>query len=154
MPICKESVRTGSHKTFKENIYKIVEEFDNLDVYNIRKPRVGLVGEILVKFHPQANNNVVDIIEKEGAEAVMPDLTDFLLYCAYNENFKYTHLSGKRIDRTIKNLAIYLIEFYRRHLKNALEQSKRFTPPCAISELAEMDPIFYPSEIIQEKAGL
>ncbi|HOQ36164.1 MAG TPA: acyl-CoA dehydratase activase-related protein [Acetivibrio sp.] len=138
VPICKESVRTGSHKTFKENIYKIVEEFDNLDVYNIRKPRVGLVGEILVKFHPQANNNVVDIIEKEGAEAVMPDLTDFLLYCAYNENFKYTHLSGKRIDRTIKNLAIYLIEFYRRHLKNALEQSKRFTPPCAISELAEM----------------
>jgi predicted CoA-substrate-specific enzyme activase len=138
VPRCMESIKTGSQRTFRENIYRIVEEFDNLDVYNVRKPRVGLVGEILVKFHPQANNNVVDIIEKEGAEAVMPDLTDFLLYCAYNENFRYTHLSGKKIDRTIKNLAISFIEYYRRDMKKALEQSKRFSPPCSISELAEM----------------
>ena len=44
-----------------------------------KKPRVGVVGEILVKFLPAANNYVVDLLEAEGAEAVVPDLTDFLL---------------------------------------------------------------------------
>jgi len=63
---CKESIRTGSHKTFNENVKKIVEDFDNLEICEVEKPKVGLVGEILVKFHPQANNNIVDIIEKEG----------------------------------------------------------------------------------------
>ena len=52
------------------------------------------MGEILVKFHPTANNYIVDIIEKEGAEAVMPDLVDFFLYCAYDANYKYKYLSG------------------------------------------------------------
>ncbi|HOM02468.1 MAG TPA: acyl-CoA dehydratase activase-related protein [Acetivibrio sp.] len=135
---CKESIRTGSHKTFNENVRKIVEDFDNLEIYGVEKPKVGLVGEILVKFHPQANNNIVDIIEREGAEAVMPDLTDFLLYCAYNQNFKYTHLSGKKLDCMINNAAIAGIEFYRRTMRKALNQSKRFHAPCTIYELADM----------------
>ena len=41
----------------------------------LRKPRVGIVGEILVKFHPAANNYLADLLESEGAEAVVPDLT-------------------------------------------------------------------------------
>lgn len=135
---CKESIRTGSHKTFNENVKKIVEDFDNLEICEVEKPKVGLVGEILVKFHPQANNNIVDIIEKEGAEAVMPDLTDFLLYCAYNQNFKYTHLSGSKISCIVNNAAIALIEFYRRTMRKALNESKRFHSPCTIYELAEM----------------
>lgn len=135
---CKESVKSGSHKKFNRNIEKIVEEFDNLDICGIEKPKVGLVGEILVKFHPQANNNIVDIIEKEGAEAVMPDLTDFLLYCAYNENFVYSHLSGKKIDCMIKNAAIAGIEYYRKTMRKALNRSRHFHAPCTIYELADM----------------
>lgn len=134
---CKESVRSGKHSAFRENIYKIVEEFDNLKVNNIEKPKVGLVGEILVKFHPTANNNVVDVIEKEGAEAVMPDLVDFLLYCAYDSNFKHAYLSDKKITKVIKNVAIDLIEYYRRDMRKALEMSKRFHAPCTIYELAD-----------------
>ncbi|NLD49421.1 MAG: 2-hydroxyglutaryl-CoA dehydratase, partial [Clostridiaceae bacterium] len=135
---CKESIRSGKHKNFKQNIYDIVREFDNLKINNIEKPKVGLVGEILVKFHPTANNNIVDILEKEGAEAVMPDLTDFILYCAYNENFKHSHLSGKKTKAIINNAAITAIEYYRRHMRKALERSERFHPPCTIYELAKM----------------
>ena len=54
---------------------------------DVKKPRVGIVGEILVKFSPTANNHIVDLLESEGAEAVMPDLMDFLLYCFYNQQF-------------------------------------------------------------------
>jgi len=135
---CKESVRSGKFSTFRENIYKIVEDFDNLKIIDVEKPKVGLVGEILVKFHPMANNNVVDIVEKEGGEAVMPDLTDFLLYCAYNSNFKHEYLAGKKMTKVINNIAIDAIEYYRKDMRKALEKSKRFHAPCTIYELAEM----------------
>jgi predicted CoA-substrate-specific enzyme activase len=135
---CMESLQNGKHKEFTRNIYDMVEEFDNLSLSEIEKPKVGLVGEILVKFHPTANNNIVDIVEKEGAEAVMPDLTDFLLYSAYNENFKYSHLSGRKLKAIVNNMAIKGIEYYRRHMRKALEMSTRFHPPCKINELADM----------------
>lgn len=134
---CKESVRSGDHKVFRQNIWRIVEEFDRLEIVNDKKPKVGLVGEILVKFHPTANNSIVDIIEKEGAEAVMPDLTDFFLYVAYNANFKYRKLSGTRKSMILNNAAIMAIEYYRREMKKALSKSKRFYPPSSIYELAE-----------------
>ncbi len=66
---------------------------------DIQKPKVGIVGEILVKFSPLANNHIVELLESEGAEAVMPDLLDFLLYCFYNSNFKAANLGGKKIER-------------------------------------------------------
>lgn len=56
---------------------EIIRDFDNLPRLDIKKPRVGIVGEILVKFHPAANNYLADLLESEGAEAVVPDLTDF-----------------------------------------------------------------------------
>jgi predicted nucleotide-binding protein (sugar kinase/HSP70/actin superfamily) len=134
---CKQSVRRGSHKEFKENVYKIVEDFDKLEILNIKKPRVGLVGEILVKFHPTANNGIVDIVEREGAEAVMPDLLDFFFYCAYDANFKYKIMDGTFKKLVINNAVIVVLEYYRRHIKKALKRSKRFSPPSNIYELAE-----------------
>jgi len=134
---CKTSIVTGSFSAFKNNINKIVDNFDNLPILPISKPKVGLVGEILVKFHPTANNNVIDVVEADGAEAVMPDLMDFLLYCAYDANFKYKYLSGTKMKMIMSNAAIGAMEFYRREMKKALKKSKRFSPPKRISHLAE-----------------
>lgn len=136
--ICKESVRSGKKKDFKNNIHRIVEDFDRLEIENYSKPRVGVVGEILVKFHPTANNFIVDFLEKEGAEAVVPDLTDFLLYCAYDADFKYKYLGGKKISQISGNIVIKLIEYYRSELRRALRNSKRFEPPHHIDKLAQM----------------
>ena len=133
---CKESCGTGNHKQFKKNVWDIVKDFDNLDISNLKKPKVGLVGEILVKFHPTANNNIVDIIENEGAEAVMPDLMDFLLYSAYNSNFKHRYLAGTRKAKIVSNVLINAIEFYRKEMKKALKASCRFEAPKAIHQLA------------------
>lgn len=134
---CKKSVRSGDKKSFKENIRKIVEDFDNLEILDIKKPRVGLVGEILVKFHPTANNNVIEVVENEGAEAVMPDLIDFLLYCAYDSNFKHDYLSGTKMRQVLSNASIIGIEWYRREMKKVLEKSNRFEAPKTIADLAE-----------------
>ncbi|WP_010236751.1 2-hydroxyacyl-CoA dehydratase [Clostridium arbusti] len=133
---CKESTMSGNHKLFKKNVRNIVRDFDELGINDIKKPKVGLVGEILVKFLPTANNNIIDIVESEGGEAVMPDLIDFLLYCAYDENYKHRYLSGTRKAKLVSNVVVSAIEFYRKEMKKALRNSKRFEAPRTISELA------------------
>lgn len=136
MQKCKENIINGSRKNFKENIYKIVKAFDELEINNILKPKVGLVGEILVKFHPTANNNIVDIIEKEGGEVVVPDLIDFFMYCSYNMKYKYEKLSGTKLNEILGKIAINIMEFYRKELKKALDESIRFSPPKEIDKIA------------------
>jgi predicted CoA-substrate-specific enzyme activase len=134
---CKASVRSGKQREFRRNLKQIVADFDALEINNVSKPRVGLVGEILVKFHPTANNSVVDVIEREGAEAVMPDLTDFFLYSAYGANFKHRYLAGTWKAKFLSNLAITAIEYYRKDMKRYLKRSRRFDPPSSIYKLAE-----------------
>jgi len=135
---CKQSLINGGMKEFKENIYGIVRDFDNLEIYeDMVKPKIGIVGEILVKFHPTANNNIVDLLEAEGAEAVMPDLLDFFMYTAYDSKIKYKDLSGTYKSNLFGGLSIKGMEFYRKDMKKALKESKRFTPPVSIEELAE-----------------
>lgn len=135
--ICKKSLKKAGFIGFNRNIKCIVRDFDNLEIRNIEKPRIGLVGEILVKFHPTANNNIVDTIESEGAEAVMPDLTDFLLYCAYGNNFKHKYLSGSKKAEIIGNTAIRAIEYYRNAYRNITKKSRRFNPPDTIQHIGD-----------------
>ncbi len=132
------SDRSLSMVEFNRNVRGIVRDFDRLPLRDIRKPRVGVVGEILVKFSPLANNHIVDLLEAEGAEAVMPDLMDFLMYCFYNSNFKADNLGGKTSVAKLSNLVISVLEYLRRVTAEALEQSERFTPPSRIRDLADL----------------
>lgn len=134
---CKESIKTCDTKTFNKYVYEIVNDFDNLEIVNTVKPKVGLVGEILVKYHPTANNNIVDIIEKEGAEAVVPGLLGFCLYSAYNYKYRYKYLSDKLKMAIGGDLVIKFFNYATRHIKKALSQSKRFNPSQSIEELAK-----------------
>lgn len=134
----EECLKNPTLSSFKKQVRRIVHLFDTLEIRETVKPKVGLVGEILVKFHPTANNSVVQVIEENGCEAVMPDLTDFLLYCAYNNVAKHEelHLSlGKAIA---SKGAIGVIEAIRKPMVEALENSKRFHAPKRIEHLAEI----------------
>ncbi|WP_252230655.1 2-hydroxyacyl-CoA dehydratase [Clostridium sp. ZBS15] len=134
----KKIIRTGSKKEFNNNIKEIIEAFDKLPLLDIKKPRVGVVGEILVKFHPTANNDIVGILEREGAEAVVPDLLDFFLYSAYDDVFKHDYLAGSLKNKVISKLAIAYIESFRKSMKKYLDNSSRFTAPKHITELGEL----------------
>ncbi|WP_194610518.1 2-hydroxyacyl-CoA dehydratase [Clostridium vitabionis] len=127
-----------SMREFSRNIHGIIHDFDELPRLDVKKPRVGIVGEILVKFSPLANNHVVDLLESEGAEAVMPDLLDFLLYCFYNSNFKAENLGGKKSTARLCNITVSLLEYFRRASRHEFEKSRHFDPPSRISNLAEM----------------
>lgn len=134
---CLEALKNGDRKAFQENLYGIVRDFDELPLdEDLNKPKVGVVGEILVKFHPTANNNIVELLEAEGAEAVVPDLIDFLLYTAFDSQIKYQLLSGSFKSMISGKISIHVMESYRKEMKKALRKSKRFNPPSAIEEIA------------------
>jgi len=113
----------------------IIKEFDELPLVPIKKPRVGVVGEILVKFHPTANNQIVDTIEREGAECVMPDLADFLFYSFSTGIFRHEKLAfPEKTERNAK-LFVWLLELYRKDMKRYLRRSHRFDAPSSIYDL-------------------
>ncbi|MDO4294551.1 MAG: acyl-CoA dehydratase activase-related protein, partial [bacterium] len=132
------SKRSANMLEFQRNLRGIIQDFDRLPRLDIKKPRVGVVGEILVKFSPLANNHIVELLESEGAEAVMPDLLDFLMYCFYNSNFKAENLGGKASTARLCNIGISVLEFMRKAARKELEKSEHFIPPSPISHLAHM----------------
>ena len=136
--IASLSKRSAAMMEFNRNVRGIIRDFDSLPRLDIKKPKVGIVGEILVKFSPLANNHVVELLEHEGAEAVMPDLMDFLLYCFYNSNFKAEHLGAKKSTAYLCNAGIALLEYFRRVARKEFAASRHFTPPADIRQLAEM----------------
>ena len=125
--------------SFKKVCYGIVEDFDNLPIdETLRKPRVGVVGEILVKYMPLANNHVVDLLEREGAEAVVPDLMDFMNYSFYNNTYRADYFGVGKKSKVIALAAIKAVKFIRRHAIRALEKSRRFEAPMPIEEVADL----------------
>ena len=137
---CKSFIsapKTPSHRKFKRYCREIIREFDNLPMTKVQKPKVGIVGEILVKFLPAANNYLVQLLEAEGAEAVMPDLTDFLLYCFYNMNFKAEHLGTKKSSARKANMGIKALEWVRSAARKEFENSRHFEAPAHIETLAK-----------------
>ena len=127
-----------SHGTFKKMCREMIHDFDTIPISDEKKPRVGIVGEILVKFLPAANNHLADLLEAEGAEPVVPDLIDFICYCFYNQNFKVEKLGFKKSKATIANLGLKAIDWLRKTANEALEQSRHFTPAADIRDLAKM----------------
>lgn len=93
------SAKRLSHTRFKQICRTMIRDFDHIPITDEKKPRVGIVGEILVKFLPAANNHLAELLESEGAEPVVPDLIDFFCYCFYNTNFKVEHLGFKKVLR-------------------------------------------------------
>ena len=131
------SAKHMSFFTFQKMCRQIVEEFDAIPITDELKPRVGIVGEILVKFAPAANNHLVELLESEGAEAVVPDLLDFMLYCFYNQIYKAQELGTSKKTALISRIGINALEFLRSSASKALSRSQHFTPATSIYETVE-----------------
>lgn len=136
---CQEELLDGNYFRYRSTIHAIVEEFDRLPIYEeVWKPRVGVVGEILVKYHPVANNRLEDFLAAEGAEVVMPDLLNFMEYMAFDAIVKHELLDGSYLDKLKAEIAIKVMEFFRRPARKALANSRRFAPPSHIKDLAKL----------------
>ena len=126
-----------SHTRFKQICRTMIRDFDNIPITDEKKPRVGIVGEILVKFLPAANNYLAELLEKEGAEAVVPDLIDFFCYSFYNSNFKAEYLGAKKSTALLSNAGLKAINWLRSAAVEEFKKSRHFDPPARIEDLAE-----------------
>ena len=131
----EKNLKSMSFIKYRSTIRRIVRDFSKLPLLPLQKARIGVVGEILVKFHPTANNQIVDIIENEGAECVMPDLADFLFYTFSTGIFRYEELAFPKKTKRNAKLFVWFMERYRSYIKKVLKKSRRFEPPSLIYDL-------------------
>lgn len=143
--ICQEwlvgggySATWGSRLTYRALVRQCVREFDAVELLDIaRKPQVGLVGEILVKFHPDANNHAVDVIEQEGCEAVLPGLMQFFHNAAASAQWNHKNLGIGGKVRWTKPLALWAMQRYEDPVHAAFEATGgKFVPHRDIREMA------------------
>ena len=132
--ITEERISLGA---FKKLCKDIIADFDSIEILDIKKPKVGIVGEILVKYAPVGNNHLVELLESEGAEAVVPDLLDFFLYCFHDKVYNAKHLNMSKSSAFACKMGINALEFLRKAAREGFADSKHFAPPSTIYETAE-----------------
>ncbi len=131
-------INPKSKYSYREVCKGIVDAFDNFPIdESIKKPRVGIVGEILVKYMPLANNHLVDLLEREGAEAVVPDFLDFFNFSAFNRQYKVKYFGAGKKYYFISKGTLKVFDYFRAPAVSALKKSRRFTAPLPIDEIAK-----------------
>ena len=134
---CKQLLKKSTNKEFKQSIYDIVNDFEKIELdTSIKKPKVGIVGEVLIKYHPFGNNYVANVLEKEGAEVVLPDFMGFVKFmCTHKVTFN-SLLNINKTSSKIMKTAIKLIDILEKDVKIALANSKKdYLQPCDIWHL-------------------
>ncbi len=135
----KKLVTKCTNSEFKQAIYDMVDDFEKIevDMTNV-KPKVGIVGEVLIKYHPFGNNYVADLLEKEGAEVVLPDFMGFVKFMATHKITFNQLLNSNKISATVSKIALKLINLMEKDTKMALEKSnKNYLPTCDIYHLED-----------------
>lgn len=142
---CREyllsEMRNGRGMTFKsmvKNFDYIIEEFKKIPVTNEEKIRVGVVGEIYVKYAPLGNNDLANFLMSEGAEPVIPGLMDFIIFKVYNRDVDVDLYGGLWAKKKLcQFLEKYLMK-YQHAMIDALNRSGRFRAPGDFNDLHRM----------------
>ena len=139
MEKCKKLVNKSSMKQFKQSIYEIVDDFEKIELdTSIVKPKVGIVGEVLIKYHPFGNNFVADKLEEEGAEVILPDFMGFVKFIATHKITFNQLIKTDAVKAKLFKTAIKLIDLLEKPVVSALKKSKKgYLLPCNIWELEE-----------------
>ena len=139
MEKCKKLLTKSTNKEFKQSIYDIVNDFEKIELdTSVEKPKVGIVGEVLIKYHPFGNNYVANILEKEGAEVVLPDFMGFAKFMATHKITFNKLLNTNKTSSKISKVAIKLIDILEKDVKIALANSKKgYLLPCDIWHLED-----------------
>ncbi len=137
MEKCKKLLTKSSNKEFKQSIYDIVNDFEKIELNTKKqKPRVGIVGEVLIKYHPFGNNFVANLLEKEGAEVILPDFMGFIKFMATHKITFNQLLNTNKTSSKISKIAIKLIDLLEKDVRLALSTSKKnYLMPCDIWHL-------------------
>lgn len=129
-----------AYSTVKKNYKAIIADFAKIERHHEPVIKVGIVGEIFVKFSPLGNNQLEDFLVSEGAEPVMAGLTDFVMYCIYNPIMDAKlYGKGKKAAPIYKLVCKYVAK-KQQDLIDAIAEEGSFTPPspfrktCRVNE--------------------
>ena len=134
---CKHLVADSSMKEFKKSIYNMVDDFEKIEVdFSKIKPKVGIVGEVLIKYQPYGNNHVGEKLEADGAEVIYPDFMGFIKFiCTHKITFNEL-IKANPGKAKIFELVIHLVDLVEKDEVIALANSnKGYLLPCNIFEL-------------------
>lgn len=136
---CKKLLEKSSLKQFKQSIYEMVADFEKIELdTSIKKPKVGIVGEVLIKYHPFGNNFVVNKLEEEGAEVVLPDFMGFIKFIATHKITFNQLIKTDKVKAKLFKTAIKLIDILEKDSTIALKNSsKGYLLPCNIWDLED-----------------
>jgi len=127
-----------SARHFSRNLRAIAADFAAVPVRRTDKIKVGVVGEIYVKYARLGNNDLEQLLASEGAEVVVPGLLDFVMFMAYN-HISDTRLYGiKRLKGVLSALMNAYLAHMQKKLIRAVKTQPQFRPPAPFSELVRM----------------
>lgn len=133
--IITERLEKGGFAKTKQTYREILDDFAAVPRSKDKKPRVGIVGEIYVKYSPLANNHLEDFLLSEGCEPVVPSFLDFCLYCAVN-NVNDGEIYGFKNKTTFTfGIGYKLIYAKQREMIKVYKEHGEFTPPHDFEEL-------------------
>ena len=124
-----------SRAQMRQNFDAICADFAAIPVQGEPKIRVGVVGEIYVKFAPLGNNNLEKFLLSEGVEPVVPGLTDFIIFKIFNRVSDVDLYGGKWIKKAACKAFMSYIEGCQKDMIEALERSGRFRAPGTFRQL-------------------
>ncbi|MBR2715071.1 MAG: 2-hydroxyacyl-CoA dehydratase [Ruminococcus sp.] len=120
------NTNTIRYKDIRKNYEEIVESFKKIELNRFDAVKVGVVGEIFVKYSPLANNDLERFIISEGGQPVIPGLTDFCLYCVYNKIVDSKIYKRNLLQLMICSPAYKYLNKKRQHLSDVLTHSDVF----------------------------
>ncbi len=127
-----------SYKKVKENCRKIVSDFAKIPIEYKETVKVGVVGEIFVKYSPLANNNLEDFLVSENAEPCVPGLIDFCLYCIYNFTLEFKHYNKSFIKYNIFKIVYNFLCKKKNEISDIIKESKIFEGWSSFDEIVKL----------------
>lgn len=121
--------RFMSNSEVKKLYREIVRDFATVEVKDVKPVKVGIVGEIFVKFSPLGNNSLEDFLVSEGAEPVMAGLADFLLYCVYNPIIDAKLYGKGRVAAPVYKMVCDYLAKKQQDMIDIIAEEGTFAPP-------------------------
>lgn len=112
-PTAAQAAASGRLRRFEQAVGDIVKVFTAIELNGRKHPKVGIVGEILLQYHPKANLATADRLREAGAEPVLPDLATFFLYCLADPIWQSKHAEGSKLSAWVSSVLLNYVEKLR-----------------------------------------
>lgn len=122
-------------KSIKKNLKQIAEDFRNIKTKNEKKVKVGIVGEVYVKYSPFGNNNLEDILSSQDCEYMMPGVLGFVHYCLSGTAIDWELYGGSRLKKNIGKFSEKLVHKLETQFLDCLKEFPEFIAPSTFEEL-------------------